>query len=177
MRHEVTANQLFLWNRIKRHARILDGSHAENDGAARGDGDSTLIGLDPNDASAVADEPGYVNVVDDHQALLSVRGAEIKRSGLLRLCLRDPRSPDEKLNAIELVQRECLRPRRARLHRERRFEVFDPCQGTAVAGSTVSPATRALRPSNRRWRNASWRGPKTKSFVVSVPIWRAAASR
>jgi len=50
-----------------------------------GDVDSALICLDPNDASAVADEPGYINVVDDHQTLLCVRGAEIERSGLLRL--------------------------------------------------------------------------------------------
>src|SRR5262249_29948762 len=81
MRHEVPANQLFLRDGVEGHARALDGPHAENDGAAS----PALVRLDPNDAAAAADEPGYINVVDDHQTLLCVRDAEIERSGLLRL--------------------------------------------------------------------------------------------
>jgi hypothetical protein len=41
--------------------------------------------IGPLPAAAAADEPGYINVVDDHQTLLCVRDAEIERSGLLRL--------------------------------------------------------------------------------------------
>src|SRR5215469_17273123 len=109
MRHQVSANQLLLRNCIVGHARTLDGSHAENDGAARRHVDPALVRLDPDDAATAADETGYINVVDDHQTLLCVRGAEIEGSGLLRLCLRDPRCADEKLYAVELVERECPR--------------------------------------------------------------------
>src|SRR5262249_49160871 len=94
----------------------------------------TSVRLHPNDTAAAADETGYINVVDDHQTLLCVRGAEIEGSGLLRLCLRDPRSANEKLNAVELVERECPRPRRGGLHCKRRLEVFHLRQRAAVAG-------------------------------------------
>src|SRR5262249_17306898 len=85
MRHQVPADQLFLRNGVEGHARALDGPHAENDGAAGRHVDPALVCLDPNDAATAADEPGYINVVDDHQTLLCVRDAEIERSGLLRL--------------------------------------------------------------------------------------------
>src|SRR5262245_66508342 len=85
MRHEVPANQLFLRDRVEGHARTLDGPHAENDGAAGRHVDCTLVRLHPNDAAAAADETGYINVVDDHQTLLCVRGAKNEGSGLLRL--------------------------------------------------------------------------------------------
>src|SRR5262249_35782466 len=84
--------------------------------------------------AAVADEPGYINIVDDHQTLLCVRGAEIEGSCLLRLCLRDPRCADENLNAVELVERERPWPRRRGLHCKRRLELLHLRQRSAVAG-------------------------------------------
>jgi len=75
----------FFSDGVEGHARALDGPHTENDGAAGRHVDPALVRLDPNDAAAATDEPGYINVVDDHQTLLCVRGAEIERSGLLRL--------------------------------------------------------------------------------------------
>src|SRR5262249_31945746 len=53
-----------------------------------------LIRLYPNDAGAVADQSCYIDVIDDHQTLLCVGSAEVKRSGLLCLCLRDPSCAD-----------------------------------------------------------------------------------
>src|SRR5262249_61429698 len=85
MSNQVPAYRLFLRNGVEGHARALDGPHAENDGAAGRHVDPALVRLDPNDAAAAADEPGYINVVDNHQTLFCVRGAEIERSGLLRL--------------------------------------------------------------------------------------------
>src|SRR5215471_8648021 len=112
MRHEVPANQLFLWYCIEDHARVLDGPHAKYDGAAGRHVDSALVRLDPSDASAVADEPVYMDVVDDHQTLLCVRSAEIEGSRFMRLCLRHSSCAEEKLNAVEFVERKCSRPRR-----------------------------------------------------------------
>src|SRR3989442_12091062 len=48
--------------------------------------------------------------------------------------MRDPRCANEKLNAVELVERERPRPRRRGLHCERRLEVFHLYQRSAVAG-------------------------------------------
>ena len=85
--------------------------------------------------SLVSDHPDHppsrgfkadeMRVGDHHQAFLYVAGVGASDNSLLGFTFGQPRRFDQQLYPVELIEGEEARTRARRLHRQRRFQVFD----------------------------------------------------